>query len=374
MRDGHDDDRGGSETSDEDAKIQELLAEWEASKAASTRAMSRTSKADDAPSSSKIYSVDLGPSAVRLPNDDDDDYIEEEEVEEYEEVEVEDEHETPQQQSQDHVNDDAAMNALLDEWGGDGDDEDDGDDDDDNENDNDNDDEPCGPPLDDCVLDHIVLAAPDLDEAIEHFEKMTGVNPKECPPFKGIGIRCARVAFDNDTTTYLEIIAPDPDNPGPIGQLIQAKGIPELTPFAFAIRFAKVEQLKRHVLKFQYVPDHISMFGAQRGDRKKPKKFERLHLYGHALGGICPFFVHWGNTRHPTQSLETVGVLKKFSIRAPANDPLHQLMTHVEAKGVTVVEGSPKLSFQFNSPEGTVKFASSKPVGFKFPGFDEDDA
>ena len=33
----------------------------------------------------------------------------------------------------------------------------------------------------------------------------------------------------------------------------------------------------------------------------------------------------------------------------------------------------PKMSFQFSSPEGTIKFATSKAVGYKFPGFDDEE-
>ena len=97
-----------------------------------------------------------------------------------------------------------------------------------------------------------------------------------------------------------------------------------------------------------------------------------LFLYGHKIGGMCPYFVDWNNTKHPCAKLPVVGKLKKFTIRAPEKDPVHQLLAHVDAKGFNVEEGKSKFSFQFSSPEGTVKFATSKAIGFKFPGFAED--
>lgn len=48
-------------------------------------------------------------------------------------------------------------------------------------------------------------------------------------------------------------------------------------------------------------------------------------------------------------------------------------MQHVQVQGVNVEIGKTKVSFQFNSPEGTIKFASSKAIGFKFPGFANDE-
>lgn len=284
----------------------------------------------------------------------------------------------------DDEDEEAAMKALLIEWsGGSADDKSDDEEEEGaaegGDDEEDEDDEKAvnailnHPPqqLQDCVLDHIVLAAPDLDVAMEQFKTLTGMAVRECGSMKGIGIRRARIAFDE--TTYLEIIAPNASQPGPIGQLIVNKRLQELTPFAYAIRYAKTEDLCKQVKQFGYTPDHICMFGAP-GDDGTQRKWDMLHLHGHSLGGICPFFINWDNTEHPGPKLPMVGLLKKFSIRAPIDDPIHALMAHINVKDdIIVLEGTPKLSFQFSSPEGTVKFASSKPVGFKFPGFDEED-
>jgi len=67
-----------------------------------------------------------------------------------------------------------------------------------------------------------------------------------------------------------------------------------------------------------------------------------------------------------------VGKLKKFSVRAPADDPVHQLLEHLNVSGINIEEGASKMSFQLSTPEGTVKFAAKKAVGFKFPGFEDD--
>ena len=223
--------------------------------------------------------------------------------------------------------------------------------------------------LEDGLIDHIVLAAPDLEEAMEQFEEMAGIGAKVFGAINGIGIRCARISFND--SSYLEIIAPDPKQPGPIGQLIKAKGIKDMTPFAFAIRTSRTEQLKDEVVQFKYVPDHISMFGGKKDGTAR--KWEMLHLYGHKLGGICPYFVHWDTTDHPCTTLPVVGKLKKFTIRAPSDDPIHQLFAHVNVRNINIEIGSPKMSFQFSSPEGTIKFATSKAVGYKFPGFDDEE-
>jgi len=48
------------------------------------------------------------------------------------------------------------------------------------------------------------------------------------------------------------------------------------------------------------------------------------------------------------------------------------VVQHVPVDGLTIEEGKKKFSFSFKSPEGTIKFSSDTPVGFKFPGFEAD--
>ena len=263
------------------------------------------------------------------------------------------------------------MKALLAGWdaenGGDEDDEDE----DESEDDDDEESEPEEREviLDDNVIDHIVLAAPDLDEAMGEFEKKTGLAATIAGTIKGLGIKCARISFTD--SSYLEIIAPDPKGPGPIGELIKSKGIKELTPFHFAIRTRRAEALKDEVTKFGYTPDHITMFGAKADGT--PRKWEMLYLYGHKIGGACPYFINWANSDHPCATLPVVGKLKKVVIRAPEDDPVHKLLEHTKAEGITVEIGDkPKLAVSFSSPEGTCKFSTHRAVGFKFPGFEAD--
>lgn len=158
------------------------------------------------------------------------------------------------------------MKKLLGEWGVD----EDKNDNDDSDSDDGSDDDERIVILDPNVLDHIVLAAPDLEEAIAEFEQMTGTKPIVAGTINGLGIRCARVSFND--SSYLEIIAPDHKKIGPIGTLLKTKDVKHLTPFAFAIRTNRAEELKKEVEKFTYIPDHITMFGGSK--EGEPMKWE----------------------------------------------------------------------------------------------------
>mmetsp|Transcript_14270 Transcript_14270/g.24780 ORF Transcript_14270/g.24780 Transcript_14270/m.24780 type:complete len:354 (+) Transcript_14270:95-1156(+) len=269
---------------------------------------------------------------------------------------------------------DERMKQLLASWDDDNDDDDSSDSDDDEEEEEDEEEaKPAGATkfdlnLEDNVLDHIVIAAPDFQEALKEFENMTGIKPSVVGSLRGLGTKSARVGLDNNA--YIEIIAPDPKNSGPIGAAL-ARELEEgtLVPYHYAIRSSEVSDMKDDYVpnELGWQPDHISMFGASPDGT--PKKWEMLYLYGHRIGGCVPFYIDWGQCDHPSASIPEVGALKSLVVRAPAGHKVHDLLSSV--KGIEIEEGEPMLEFSFGSPEGTITFSADNPVGVKFPGFEE---
>jgi len=261
---------------------------------------------------------------------------------------------------------DAEMKKLLEDWGSEHKDGDDSDDT--SSSDDDSATEAREIELDDNLIDHVVLAAPDFEVALDEFEEKTGQRPKIAGAIKGLGIKTARVSFEG--SSYLEIIAPDPKSGGPIGNLLKASGLQGLKPFHWAIRSARTEALKDEVSQFDYTPDHISMFGAK--EDGTPRKWEMLYLYGHKLGGLTPFFINWANSDHPCETMPIVGDLLHVKVQAPSDDPIHKLVDHCSSTGFTLTEGDPGFEIKFDSPEGDISFSAKKMVGFRFPGFEDE--
>jgi len=222
--------------------------------------------------------------------------------------------------------------------------------------------------LDKNVFDHVVFAASDLQEAIAEFHERTGVEPIIAGNIRGLGVTSARVSFSG--SSFLEIIAPDPEKPGPIGMLLQSIGLTGLVPFHWAVRTVDVDSLEPVVKKMGYVPDVIAMTGANRDLTIKHR--ETLYLYGHKMRGMCPFFVDWGTSDHPCETAPIVGDLIGVSIKAPKGDAMHKLMEHTGATGFTLEEGSPQFEITFDSPEGEITMGADKMIGFQFPGFEEE--
>ena len=151
---------------------------------------------------------------------------------------------------------DDRMKQLLATWDDDNDDDSDDSSDDDDDDDDEEDQEQVGATkhdlnLQDNVLDHIVIAAPDFEEALKEFENMTGIKPSVVGSLRGLGTKSARVGLDKNA--YIEIIAPDPKNSGPIGAAL-ARDLEEgtLLPYHYAIRSSEVTEMKD-----DYVPNEL---------------------------------------------------------------------------------------------------------------------
>jgi hypothetical protein len=222
--------------------------------------------------------------------------------------------------------------------------------------------------LEDNALDHILLAAPDFVEAMKEFERMTAMRPSIGGSLKGLGCLTARIGLDKQA--YIEIIAPDPDKPGPIGEQLKRMEHGSLTPIHYAIRRTNLADLADDYVPndLGYTPDRIVMFMA--GADGTPKKWEMLFMYGHFHGGAVPFYIDWGECEHPLGTIAQAGALKSFEVTCPAGSKVHTLLKGM--KDITVVSGDVVgLEFSFLTSEGKVTFSSENPVGLRFPGADD---
>jgi hypothetical protein len=223
--------------------------------------------------------------------------------------------------------------------------------------------------LDDNVLDHIVLAAPDLEQAMEQFKKMTGIMPSHVGPLQGLGAKTAHVGLDSNR--YIEILAPDPDDPGPLGDELLKLKEGALTPYHYAIRSREVSRLIEGYVYdvLGWDPDHIAMVQALPDD--SIRQWDLLTLYGHDMGGCAPYYVKWNEPEHhPTKSIPLHATLVSCKVVAPEIHDVHKLISGVG--GITVEFGDPLLECTLETPNGIVKFSAKKPHGLVFPGYEED--
>ena len=221
--------------------------------------------------------------------------------------------------------------------------------------------------LEDNVLDHIALAVPDLDMAIELFEELTGIRPTTIGPLKGLGVKTAHVGLNGNR--FLEILGPDLESPGSLGQELSKLEKGAIVPYHYAIRSSEVSRLIQGYIYdvLGWDPDHIAM--VQAIPDKSTRQWDMLTMYGHDIGGVAPCYVKWKDpSHHPSTKFgRQQATLTSCTVQAPNGHRVHKLISGVG--GLDVKHGAPFLEVKLATPKGFVTFSSSKPKGLIFPGY-----
>ena len=201
-------------------------------------------------------------------------------------------------------------------------------------------------------IDHLVYATPDLDGGVEEIERVLGIRATPGGQHPGRGTTNALVALG--PTSYLEIIAPDPDQPRP------------KDPRPFGIDGSKVSRLVawsikgenlEHVRK-EAISNGVSLGEVKTGRRRRTDGVElswQVTDYSVTVAdGIVPFFIDWGASPHPAVSAAQGASL--ISVRAEHPDPglVQQLLTRLVVD-LKVERGStPTLIASIDCPRGRV--------------------
>jgi hypothetical protein len=175
-------------------------------------------------------------------------------------------------------------------------------------------------------LDHILWAAPDLDEGERLFERLTGVAPARGGVHPRFGTRNSLAALDGGA--YLEVIAPDPTQElvGNRGGRLAALARPGL--HTFAITSDAPDALTAVALE-----EGLTVRGPEAMHRATPGggRLDWTILYldhGH-FGDAIPFVIDWGSTPHPSLATPLGCRLKSFTVLHPDAEQLSALFTRL---------------------------------------------
>ncbi|NND74128.1 MAG: VOC family protein [Ilumatobacter sp.] len=172
------------------------------------------------------------------------------------------------------------------------------------------------------VIDHLVVAVPRLDDAIDEFEAATGVRPAAGGAHVGLGTHNALVSFGSG---YVELIAPDPRQPDPPGG--RPFGIDDLDNrrlVTFAVRPAPggtIDDVCRSASTAGYEPGEPVAMSRRTPDGELLQwrlTFPRTSWSGIDLHGTVPFVIDWGDT--PMPSSTAPGGLELSAVRIGHRD------------------------------------------------------
>src|SRR5271157_1541943 len=163
------------------------------------------------------------------------------------------------------------------------------------------------------VLDHILLGSSDLDEGIAFVKKHTGVTAAFGGVHPGRGSRNALLSLGEKH--YLEIIAPDPAQPGsPDHYDLRKLTAPRLVGWA-----AHPCDLNLFAARLRNA--NLAFDGPTPGSRKRPDgrllQWKTLNLQDDQ-SSLLPFFIEWSSdTVHPSVDAPPGCKILRFDFGAP---------------------------------------------------------
>jgi glyoxalase-like protein len=183
-------------------------------------------------------------------------------------------------------------------------------------------------------LDHLVLAGPDLEQAVAWFADLTGVQPAAGGSHVGIGTANYLVGLGG--AAYLEIIGPDPEQPAPA------------QPRPFGIDVLAAPQVVTWAVSTDDLDRLIDTARAAGYDPGPPREMSRRTGDGQLLewrltpprldpgDELVPFLIEWGETPHPTSRPLPETRLVDFQARHPEPDSIRPAL---DALGVDLPVG-----------------------------------
>lgn len=201
------------------------------------------------------------------------------------------------------------------------------------------------------ALDHVLWAAPDLEEGVRLFEAVTGLAPAQGGSHPGFGTRNSLLSLGDGV--YFEIIAPDPAQrlEGNLGAELARLPHPGL--FSFAIQTTDIDRVRCAATEAGLgVKDAVSM------SRRRPDgvtlAWTVQHLAHPGFGRAIPFAIDWGASPHPSTTTPKGCTLRSLTTLTPEPEALSRIY---RALGIGIeVRRAPRPGFLavLASPKGEV--------------------
>jgi len=201
------------------------------------------------------------------------------------------------------------------------------------------------------VLDHIVLATNDIAETSAYIAEQTGVTPSPGGAHVGRGTRNDLCSLGHGR--YLEIIGPDGQQAGYAGPM--PFGLRQLKSWGVATWCSRSTNLQQ--LIESAAAAGLDLAGPEPMQRDAPEgllQWELARPTFDTQGGALPFFIDWGLSPHPSETV--VPKLDLVSFEAEHPDP-PALRSAVEALGEELIvnqAAAPGMRVKLAGPNGEV--------------------
>jgi len=202
-------------------------------------------------------------------------------------------------------------------------------------------------------IDHIVLAVPDLEEGILWIEKKLGVRPIYGGQHQSEGTHNALLSLGRGC--YLELLAIDFSNKkvnAPRWMGIDLINEPIITRWAI-----KSENLEKEI---RFLKNVNSLLGNHKtGSRAKTDgsilKWQLSIPLPEPKVEVTPFLLDWGDSVHPTASLESNCELISLNLYHPEPSEFQEVMKNLNLDFEIKKGMASKISIIIQSPKGVIE-------------------
>ncbi|GHG89189.1 VOC family protein [Streptomyces lanatus] len=203
------------------------------------------------------------------------------------------------------------------------------------------------------LLDHLVLATPDLAATVADFTRRTGVSPAPGGVHVGLGTRNHLVSLGG--ASYLEIIGPDPEQSEPgRPRPFDVDGLTGPRTVTWAISPPDLDAAIAAARAQGYDPGSAQPMSRRRPDgtllQWRLTDGDDAHP-----SGLVPFLIDWSATTHPTASDLPTTPLLSLSASAPDPEEIRPLLAALDTD-LDLTTGPVGISFTVDTPKGPVTF------------------
>jgi hypothetical protein len=206
------------------------------------------------------------------------------------------------------------------------------------------------------LLDHIILGCHDLDRGIAFVEDRTGVQAAFGGVHPGRGTRNALLSLGQ--RCYLEIMAPDPDQPDAKDPLaLHLRKLPEPQIVGWAAHPGNLGSFAKKLRAAS-----VAFEGPSPGSRKRPDgrvlQWQTLTLKENP-SWLLPFFIEWSaDSLHPSTDAPAGCRLIRFEAVTPEPDKLAKMAALLSLDLPIRKNEKPRLRAAIVGPRGELSAAS----------------